>query len=94
MNRTLIIILILANLPLFGALAAILFGKQGISGAIRFLFIPDLISAFRGEFWEDQWAEMMFTLWLAFCALLVWSEYNFIEEKFPELFFYLASVWQ
>ncbi|RQW01877.1 hypothetical protein EH223_13915 [candidate division KSB1 bacterium] len=93
MNKILLAILIVLNLPLFGALASMLFGKDGIFGAIRYLFIPDLISAFRGEYWDDKWAEIMFSLWLFLCAALVYSEYNFIKEKFPDAFFYLASMW-
>lgn len=93
MNKALAILLVITNIPLFGALASILFGKDGFLEAIRYLFIPDILSAFRGEFWEDQWAEIMFGLWVALCAILVWSEYNLVEEKWPNLSLYFASVW-
>jgi len=94
MNKPLTVLLVIINIPFFGALASILFGRDGISGAIKFLFIPDLISAFRGEFWDDKWSELMFSLWIVLCAALVWSEYNFIEEKYPGIFSYFASIWQ
>lgn len=93
MNKLLILILVVLNIPLYGALASILFGKGGIRGAIRFLFIPDILSALKGEYWEDQWSQLMLTLWVVVSVFLVWSEYHFVKNKFPFLFQNIASVW-
>lgn len=32
---------------------------------VRFWFTPDIISLFRGQFYEDAWAEVKLILWLA-----------------------------
>mgnify|MGYP006155859477 FL=1 len=32
---------------------------------VRFWFTPDIISLFRGQYYEDAWAEMKLILWLA-----------------------------
>ena len=37
--------------------------------AIRHWFTPDIISAFRGEWGEDQWNELKLFLWLGIGAL-------------------------
>lgn len=86
LNKILLLLLIVINIPFYRGLASILFGKDGIFGAIQYLFIPELLSAMRGEFWDDKWSELMFTLWVVLCISLVWSEYNYIEANFPEIF--------
>jgi len=32
---------------------------------IKFWFTPDIVSMFRGQYWEDNWAELKLLLWLA-----------------------------
>lgn len=91
MEKIPIIILVLINLPLFGVMASLLFGKKGLTGAIKYLFIPEIISALKGEFWDDKWAELMFTIWIALCAAMIWWEYNLIKEHFPSLLLYFST---
>ena len=31
---------------------------------VKFWFTPDIISLFRGQFYDDMWAEMKLILWL------------------------------
>ena len=31
---------------------------------IKFWLMPDIISMFRGKYWEDAWAELKLLLWL------------------------------
>ena len=32
---------------------------------VKFWLIPDIVSMFRGEYWEDAWAELKLLLWLS-----------------------------
>lgn len=91
MNKPLLIGLGIVNTPLYGALASLIFGKQGLFSAIRYAFIPDLISALRGEFWKDSWAQLMLVVWMALCGGLVWSEYHLIATHFPAQFSFFES---
>ena len=65
-----------------------MFGKDGVFSAIRYAFIPAIISALRGEFWDDQGVELMLFLWVALSVLLVLSEYAFIKKYFPSYSFF------
>lgn len=37
---------------------------------MKFYLTPDIISLFRGKFWEDYWAETKLALWLGISALV------------------------
>ena len=37
---------------------------------VKFYLTPDIISLFRGKFWEDYWAETKLALWLGISALV------------------------
>ena len=37
---------------------------------MKFYFTPDIISLFRGKFWEDNWAETKLALWLGISGLV------------------------
>ena len=41
---------------------------QGFIECLRFYFQPDLISAFRGEWWEDKWGSAKLAFWLFLSA--------------------------
>lgn len=36
---------------------------------LYFWIMPDIISAFRGEYWDDRWAEAKLLLWITISAL-------------------------
>lgn len=44
--------------------------RKDLFESIRFWFIPDVFSVFRGEYWLDSWAEWKLFIWLA-CAVAV-----------------------
>ena len=37
---------------------------------VKLYLTPDIISLFRGKFWEDYWAETKLALWLGISALV------------------------
>ena len=39
-------------------------GKDDFFNCIKFWFTPDVVSMFRGEYWEDHWAEFKLLIWL------------------------------
>ncbi len=70
-----VILALLANLPIFWLLAFALFEKGEFVESIRYVFTPNLISLFRGEWVEDQWATLKFHLWALLCAAAVGAEW-------------------
>jgi hypothetical protein len=69
------IILMVANLPLYGLVGWVLFKDwDNFWDCVKFWLTPDIISLFRGEWMEDQWAQMKLFVWLALCAGAVLAE--------------------
>lgn len=91
MEKFALTLLIVANLPVFGLITSVMFGKDDFFESIKYLFIPDIISAFRGEYADDRWAEIKLLFWAVVCASLIWSELNFIERHIPSLYTYFDS---
>jgi len=76
------IILVILNIPLYIAFGWVFFGTwDGFWEGIKFWGTPNIISAFRGEYWEDRWAEIKLFLWGAFCVGFVLAE-AYILSKF------------
>ena len=81
MNKTLLVVLAIVNAPVYVVLANAMFGGGGgLLQALRFWAVPDLISALRGEFWEDRWQTMKLGVWLVLCGGLVYSEYHVLTH--------------
>jgi hypothetical protein len=69
------IILMVANLPLYWLVGWVLFKDwDNFWDCIKFWLTPDIISLFRGEWIEDQWAQMKLFVWLTLCAGAVLAE--------------------
>lgn len=69
------IILAVVNLPVYFVLGRLFFSDwDEFWEALRFWITPDLISALRGEFWDDWWAETKLGLWFVCCAGCVLAE--------------------
>jgi hypothetical protein len=49
----------------------------------KYLFIPDIISIFRGEYYDDWFEEYKVFLWWGICALLVYLEGQIIMKYAP-----------
>lgn len=72
MSTTQLIILIVANIPIYFGIGWLLFDDwYDFGDAIRFWLTPDLISLIRGEWGEDWWAEMKLGIWAGACILCV-----------------------
>jgi hypothetical protein len=82
-NWTLGIILLICNIPVYVMLGWMMFGNaDNFLEAIRFLVTPDIISALRGEGWEDWWQEIKLLVLFILCFICVAGEYVFIIKNF------------
>lgn len=69
------IILAAANLPVYFFWAWVLFRSWGgFFDAVKFWLTPDIVSAFNGEWGEDQWAELRLGFWVILCLVSVVCE--------------------
>jgi len=83
MNKTVLTILIVANLPLYWFLGKILFKDwNGVLECFRYALTPNIISWFRGEYTEDWWAGMRIYFYVIGCVACVLVEYKIIEKLF------------
>ena len=75
--------LTILNLPIIFIIGKIFFKDiEGLLTSIRFIIVPDLLSAIRGEFWDDWWESLRFVIFILVCVSLVLSEKAFIEKYF------------
>jgi len=71
--------LIVANGPLYWVLYRLLFADlEELWDAVCFLVTPDLLSAIRGAFWDDVWAELKLGALVGVSAGAVYLEYDWI----------------
>lgn len=86
-SETLLVVLIIANAPVYYLAYKVLFGNASeFLRCLRYVFTPDIISLFRGEWGEDQWASLKFVLWLGVCAGAVYLEFRFFTgDPDPQL---------
>jgi hypothetical protein len=76
-RTTMIIVLIVLNVPLYLLLGRIFFGTWGrFLTAVKFWFKPDIFSWLDGSYWEDRWCEFVLFVFLFFCGLAVYGEYR------------------
>jgi hypothetical protein len=74
-------LLALANWPVYREFMRMFFGDlDGFADSLHFWFIPDLISLLRGQYWDDQWAELKLGLWALLCVSTVVSEYKLLTS--------------
>jgi hypothetical protein len=77
------IILVVANIPLYWLVGWILFKDwENFWDCLKFWLTPDIISLFRGEWIEDQWAQVKLSLWLVLCAGAVLAEGLVLGPRF------------
>lgn len=71
-----LIVSITCGLAVLALLFKPLFGTaEGFWECVKFWLRPDILSAFRGEFWDDWWAEMKLFVWLGLGGTTAWSLY-------------------
>ena len=79
-NVPLAILLAVVNIPLYWILYRTLFTDvDELADAIKFWITPEIFSAFRGEYWDDIWAEFKLLLLALVCAALVIVEYGGLQ---------------
>ncbi len=65
-----IVVLVALNIPFYLFLGKRFFGNwAGFWKAVRFWFTPEIISAFRGQFHDDIWAELKLWAFFVICGL-------------------------
>ena len=50
-------------------------GWDEVVECVKFCFTPEIISALRGKYWEDVWAETKILLWLGISVMADVSAY-------------------
>ena len=75
------VILGMLNIPLYWFLGKVFFKDlDDFSESLRFWFTPNILSAFRGDYWNDVFAEMKFMFWLGFCIAAVIGEAHWLMD--------------
>jgi hypothetical protein len=75
MHYLLIVVFAMVDAPLIYLAYRVIFrDAEEFLESLRFWLTPDILSAFRGEFWEDWWAEMKLGLFVAATAGLIMVE--------------------
>ena len=83
MNITLIAILAVLNTPVYFFLGRSFFGDwDGVWEAVKFWLTPDIISIFRGEYFDDWWESTKLWVFVALCIGAVAAEYAIIDSYF------------
>ena len=85
MDTSLIILIVLAvvNILAYVLIGAIFFHDwDGFWEVIKFWSTPDFLSALRGEYWDNKWAQAKPWLFLVVCGALVYGEFELIQKLF------------
>ena len=83
MNEAGWIILGIVNIPVYIGLGWVIFDNwDNFWEAIRYRLTPDIISLFRGEFFDDWYAEWKLGLWFGACISCVIAEGWLITSLF------------
>lgn len=73
----------LISIPLFVLIGKVIFRDlAGFFESIRLMITPDLLSAIRGELYDDWWESLRFLFFILICALLVIAEKSLIDQFF------------
>ena len=72
-------------LSILAAVAALKFSfswffddRDDLMESIRFWFTPDIISIFRGEFWQDEWSSFKLIIWLMIGIAIGFATHAFL----------------
>jgi hypothetical protein len=58
--------------------------REEFIDCLKFWLTPDIISMFRGEYWDDWWAEAKLGLWLSVAALSGFATYFGLMQLFGQ----------
>ena len=80
MNTIIVLMLLILNIPIYKLIFGFIFSsKDDFYESIRYVFTPDIISLFKGEYGRDYVGELKFSLLIALCGVTVFIEYSFIQ---------------
>lgn len=76
-----LVLVLVASWPFYRAFGSLLFrNRDEVHDAVYYWLVPDLVSLFRGEWWEDQLAELKLFVFLVISALVVAAEYTAVTK--------------
>ena len=76
----LIIVLIIVNIPLFIKIKDSFYSdKRELKEAGKYIFTPDIISLFRGEYFKDRISEIKFGMMIFIFCIIIFIEYSIIS---------------
>ena len=82
-NTIILIALGALNIPLYIVIGKIFWeDMDDFWDTVKFWFTPDFISLFRGEYFEDWWAEAKLGLFIVACIACVYGEFTAIQKLF------------
>jgi hypothetical protein len=80
-DQKILALLFALNIPLFFAMGRWYFGNLlGFWKSAQYLFIPDLVSLCRGQFWKDYRSERRVGIYFIVCLLIYLIEASIIRE--------------
>ena len=76
----LIIVLIIVNIPLFIKIKDSFYSdKRELKEAGKYIFTPDIISLFWGEYFKDRISEIKFGMMIFIFCIIIFIEYSIIS---------------
>jgi hypothetical protein len=76
-------LLIAGSIPFYIAVAWAYFGDwHGFVESIRYSLTPDIISLLRGEWEDDQWAQLKLVFYILTCAGITWGVHIIVRNLF------------
>jgi hypothetical protein len=71
----LVVTLAVLNLPVYFLIGRHMFTDfEDFFDCVKFWLLPEWLSAFRGEYWDDLWAELRLILFVVVCGVVVAAE--------------------
>lgn len=83
MTADLIIILVLVvlNIPVYRFLYRLFFADDDdYRQSVKYIFTPNFVSFFRGEYWKDKIDSARVKFYILFCAMAIVLEYVLISK--------------
>ena len=81
MSTTAWVILLIANIPVCWLFGWVVFREwDEFWECLCFWFTPNILSAFRGELFDDMWGEMRLGFWVVLCGVAIFGEYHLLMK--------------
>lgn len=81
MEVIIIAVLLILNIPIYKLIFGAVFRDvDDFKESLRYMFTPDLISFFRGEYWKDRFAEMKAGVFFFLCIAIIIVEFIIVQH--------------